>query len=335
MNVTHFKLGDPRNRRVVFTATDEQIKYYPVGKRMRVDANITNVGKIEGIIIKTQREKNDRHWKVTVECPPVEVTFTHFAIRDGETIDLQYEGPRDTTFGHDSYIKPSLKVVTFHVPERYFSGFEALFAHNQMVHLVLQGQGTQVSGYVYQLDPRRGRVSVHVVSNTERRDYHAESLAKSQLVQMSKNLDIPYHILTADPTYGKPVLHDAYATIKDCDEYMEQTLEQKRRLKELITSPWITPNVGYANGVLRRGVMSFAINNLKETDDMKIFDAVVVKVDDKGTPTEIAKVVSPFLAKDEAAAKTAVTVDYAAENKIAGKDLTGISVLVRPFQVGY
>ena len=64
---------------------------------------------------------------------------------------------------------------------------------------------------------------------------------------------------------------------------------------------------------------------------MKIYEAVIVKTDEKGTPTEILKVVSPFLAANDAAAQTAVTVDYATENKIAGKDLTGISVLVRPF----
>lgn len=79
-----------------------------------------------------------------------------------------------------------------------------------------------------------------------------------------------------------------------------------------------------------RTEMSFPIN-YKESD-VKIYEAVIVKLDDKGEPESVVKVVPPFVAKNDRAAQDAVMVDYAQENHLAGKDLAGYSVRVRTFQ---
>lgn len=86
----------------------------------------------------------------------------------------------------------------------------------------------------------------------------------------------------------------------------------------------------YAADALRR------FNNLPlrmdEDPDMKIYEAVVLKLNDAGDPESIARVVSPFLAKNDRAAQDAVMVDYARELNLNGKDLAGYAVRVRTFQ---
>lgn len=65
---------------------------------------------------------------------------------------------------------------------------------------------------------------------------------------------------------------------------------------------------------------------------MKIYEAVIVKLDEKGEPAEVVKTVAPFVAKSDRAAQDQVLVDYAQEAHLTGKDLAGYSVRVRTFQ---
>lgn len=176
-------IGDPRNQRVEFTCPSDHIQFYPIGKRIRVDPKMTEVGKLEGIIVKTSRVDALRpHWKVTVELPPAYVT-----------------------------------------PE-------------------------ECNDYT-RMDP---------------------ALTKITLNKVAQATGIPIDILTANTYY-------------------------------------------------------------KETDDMKIYEAVITKNDEHGNPTEIAKVVGPFLAKTDRAAQDAVLVDFAKEKNLAGKELAEYSVRVRTF----
>lgn len=70
----------------------------------------------------------------------------------------------------------------------------------------------------------------------------------------------------------------------------------------------------------------------KETH-MKIFEAVVVKLDfETKLPSEVLKIVPPFVAISQRAAIDRVLVDFARENTIDGKDLAGYSVCVRDFR---
>lgn len=71
---------------------------------------------------------------------------------------------------------------------------------------------------------------------------------------------------------------------------------------------------------------------ITEDTTMKVYDAVVLKLDEKGEVAEIVKAIPAFLAKDAKAAREAVMVDYAIEAKLTGKDLAGFSVRVRCFQ---
>lgn len=92
-------------------------------------------------------------------------------------------------------------------------------------------------------------------------------------------------------------------------------------------------------GTRRTGEMTFPINFTKERT-MKVFEAIVLKLDPDfhprdttvREPVEIVKVVQPFLAASETAAREAVLIDYAKEANLAGKDLTGYSVVVRSFR---
>jgi hypothetical protein len=67
-------------------------------------------------------------------------------------------------------------------------------------------------------------------------------------------------------------------------------------------------------------------------DGMKVFETIVVNVNEQGEITGIAQDAKLVVAKNAQAAKESTLVDYAAENKLAGKDLTGFQVRTREFQ---
>lgn len=77
--------------------------------------------------------------------------------------------------------------------------------------------------------------------------------------------------------------------------------------------------------------MVFPINYLEDTS-MKIYDGVVVDLDEKKEPKSVVKVIEPFVAEDAKAAREQSLVDFAAEKQITGKDLAGYSVRIREFQ---
>lgn len=64
---------------------------------------------------------------------------------------------------------------------------------------------------------------------------------------------------------------------------------------------------------------------------MKVYEGLVLTVDDKGEVTGVAKIVTPFTAKNVEEAKNIVRIDYAAENKLSGKDAAALQVRVREF----
>lgn len=78
-------------------------------------------------------------------------------------------------------------------------------------------------------------------------------------------------------------------------------------------------------------VPNFSIAAKKE-DSVKIYEAVIVKLDEMGEPAEVIKVILPFVAKSDRAAQDQVLVDYARETAANGKDLARYSVRVRTFQ---
>lgn len=65
---------------------------------------------------------------------------------------------------------------------------------------------------------------------------------------------------------------------------------------------------------------------------MKIYEGVVVDLDEKKEPKSVVKVIEPFVAEDAKAAREQSLVDFAAEKQITGKDLAGYSVRIREFQ---
>jgi hypothetical protein len=67
-------------------------------------------------------------------------------------------------------------------------------------------------------------------------------------------------------------------------------------------------------------------------DGMKVFETIVVYVNEQGEIYGIAQAAKLVVAKNAQAAKESTLVDYAAENKLAGKDLTGFQVRTREFQ---
>lgn len=280
-------IGDPSNQRMEFVVNEDTIQYYPVGRSIRIDAKLANADAVKGVIIKTSREPSalKPYWRVTVEYPAPPLAFEHYAIRDGDTVHLNYESQTNSFDSCNLYAKPSLKSIRFRVPERYRDGFKALHSRGKKVCIRLEDNSQDVSGYVDWMS--EGQVEVQVTGTEQsRRDYHAEAM----------------------------------------------TIARNLHMKRMIADEFVTPEGGFAKGgILRRGELTFALN-FKETDDMKIYEAVVVKTDEQGVITDIVKVVPPFLAKTDQAAKDAVLVDYAVESGLAGKDLTGIKVLVRTFQ---
>lgn len=88
----------------------------------------------------------------------------------------------------------------------------------------------------------------------------------------------------------------------------------------------------YVLGIKRSEEMTFSFNFNDGEKKMKIYEAVIVKLDENKKPSEIAKVVPPFLAESDRAAQDAVMVDFASEKNLKGKDLAGYVVSVRTFQ---
>lgn len=276
-------IGDPSNQRMEFTVNEDAIRYYPVGRSIRVDSNIDSVGKIEGLITKTCREPNALrpYWRVTVEFPAPAPAFEHYAIREKDTLALNYESSASydefrNFYGRDCYIKPSLKSVSFRVPERYMPGFLALFQRKMKVCIRLEDNSQDVTGYVTKVGA--GTVEVHVTNVEQTRDWKK-----------------------IDPELWKQV-----------DARMDRVY-----------------------GIKRSAEMSFALNFKDKETTMKIYEALVVKVDEKNQPVEVVAVIPPFVAANDQAAKDRVLVDYAQEKGLAGKDLTGFTVVVRNFQNNY
>ncbi len=77
-----------------------------------------------------------------------------------------------------------------------------------------------------------------------------------------------------------------------------------------------------------------AILPLNKERTMKVFEGIVITIDEKGEPATIAKVIPPFLAKNLEEARTIIRVDYAQENKLNGKDASALQVRVREFCAG-
>lgn len=72
---------------------------------------------------------------------------------------------------------------------------------------------------------------------------------------------------------------------------------------------------------------------IQKDTTVKIFEALVIKINAENEAVEVVKVIPPtIVAKDSKTAREQVLVDYATENKISGKDLSGYSVRVREFQ---
>jgi hypothetical protein len=87
--------------------------------------------------------------------------------------------------------------------------------------------------------------------------------------------------------------------------------------------------------------LTYDDNNLKE-DSMKIFEAIVVQLEDETDsprtnatrqPIDIVKVIGPTLAKSASEFAQEVLFDYGIEASLSGKDLAGFQVRVREFQV--
>lgn len=135
--------------------------------------------------------------------------------------------------------------------------------------------------------------------------------------------DHPEIRVTVKPT-GRP--DNAYTSVEAAREYYCSLEGKHERLRELSEGEkyWLgLPTL--------RSEMTFPINFLE--DSMKVYEAIVVLLNDKKEPCAIMKVVQPFLAETDQAAREAVLVDFAAENKISGKDLAGYQVRVRTFSV--
>ena len=69
-------------------------------------------------------------------------------------------------------------------------------------------------------------------------------------------------------------------------------------------------------------------------DSMRVYEAVVVKLDEKDQPSEVLQTVAPFTAKSAEEARNQVRIDYALANKLSGKDAAALQVRVREFQAG-
>lgn len=68
-------------------------------------------------------------------------------------------------------------------------------------------------------------------------------------------------------------------------------------------------------------------------DSMKVYEGIIVKLDDQGQPADVLKVVAPFVAKDAQQATDTIRTDYAIDNKLSGKDAAALRVRVREFPV--
>jgi hypothetical protein len=68
-----------------------------------------------------------------------------------------------------------------------------------------------------------------------------------------------------------------------------------------------------------------------QEDSMKVYEAIVINVNEQGEPTGVAQSITNVIAKTPQAAKDQVLVDFAQEKHLSGKDLAGFQVRVREF----
>lgn len=122
---------------------------------------------------------------------------------------------------------------------------------------------------------------------------------------------------TLRPT-GAPIseLPDRYVTVEEAQNYFASVRPPTRRDLDKA----------------RRHLAAWMTQGARKESNVKIFEAIVVKLDEKGQPESVVKVGPPFVAASEAVAKQIVTVDYAQEAKLTGKDLVGYQVHVRSFR---
>lgn len=73
------------------------------------------------------------------------------------------------------------------------------------------------------------------------------------------------------------------------------------------------------------------IYNTRE-DKMKVYEAIVVRVNAEKVVEEVVKHVTPFAAPDAQAARDQVLFDYAQDKGLTGKELTVYAVRTREFQ---
>lgn len=85
--------------------------------------------------------------------------------------------------------------------------------------------------------------------------------------------------------------------------------------------------------IVRLRITGAIINNTKE-DTVKVFEAVIIGYDKDGNLEDVVKVIPPFVARNANEARDRVLVDYAHENNISGKDLSGYQVRTREFPIG-
>lgn len=69
----------------------------------------------------------------------------------------------------------------------------------------------------------------------------------------------------------------------------------------------------------------------EETDMNYIFEGVIVKIDEAGSPVEVVKVVSPFVGGNETKAVKQVLVDYCREANVSGEEAANLQVRLRTF----
>ncbi len=156
------------------------------------------------------------------------------------------------------------------------------------------------------------------------RDYEAVGGWQASLIA-----GIPTSVYSAEygPLYGFVTMLRPRAEIDGVVEF-EVTVRPTSPLPKFGLSEFLNK---YTYGVKRSGTVTFPINY--EEQNMKVYEAIVVKLDEKGEVTEVAKIIPPFVAKNAVDAAIIVRVDYAQEQGLTGKDAAAIQVRVREFQI--